>query len=371
LTEHVKEGWKIEKSGYIYVFTNNESADAEVTFEELGVTSIQGPLLEVGHYYPFGLSILGISSRADGRLRNREMFNGGCELQSELFSDGSGIDWYDANFRTYDPQIGQFRQIDALADLASVNSPYVFGSNNPIAINDPLGLQDNELTPVTVTGYIKNTWKSIRNFFTLQENTSGYKGTGWGHSPRRWMAEKLNLGHTASNLVELGLHSQLQSSQVSLTGGLLAKAKSAPDMLAFQNQIIALAKSDPRFKKLAFVLKGRDVREFGGKRWSSTNESWSALNSNNPLLHEETLSVAANPLTWSLRHASVSYTAAVKADGTMVISYHLSDTLDLSAQNGRSEAYNNISNASGFLYHDVVGGNSSMQVNADWSTVVK
>ena len=55
----------------------------------------------------------------------------------------------------------------------------------------------------------------------------------------------------------------------------------------------------------------------------------------------------------------------------MVISYHLSDRLDLSAQPGRSEAYNNISAATGFLYHDVVGGNSGMKVSADWQTTVK
>lgn len=38
----------------------------------------------------------------------------------------------------------------------------------------------------------------------------------------------------------------------------------------------------------------------------------------------------------------------------------------LSGQKGRSEAYNNISNTAGFMYHDVVGGNSEMQIDANW-----
>lgn len=88
-------------------------------------------------------------------------------------------------------------------------------------------------------------------------------------------------------------------------------------------------------------------------------------------MHKETWGVAGNDLTWSTRHASVGYTATVQGDGTIGISYHLSDTLDLSAQPGRSEAYNNISSATGFLYHDVAGGNSEMQVNADWQTTIK
>jgi hypothetical protein len=76
-------------------------------------------------------------------------------------------------------------------------------------------------------------------------------------------------------------------------------------------------------------------------------------------------------LTWATRNASIDYTATVKSDGTIVIAFHLSDTLDLSAQKGRSEAYNNISSASGFLYHDVLGGNAAMKVNADWQVTNK
>ena len=313
----------------------------------------------------------GISSKSAERLINRNKFNGGNELQSGEFSDGSGLELYDAKNRMYDAQIGRFGQIDPLADMSQNISSYVFASNNPISINDPLGLQDSThtLPTVTVVGYIKNKWNSFTNWFS--GSNVGYNGSGWGHGPRQWAANQFGLGNNANNLFQLGLHSQLQSSQVNLTGGLLNNLKADPAMVAFQNKIIAALKTDPRFKKLAFVTKGGEGVQFGGQRWGSKTENWGALNGNNPALHGETWAVGGNELTWAVRHAEVDYTATVKTDGTIVVSFHLSDRLDLSAQSGRSEAYNNISATTGFLYHDVVGGNSAMKVNADWQTTVK
>nr|WP_295187908.1 RHS repeat-associated core domain-containing protein [Sediminibacterium sp.] len=104
------------------------------------------------HYYPFGLTMAGISSKAAGKLENKYKFNGGNELQSGEFSDGSGLELYDAIHRRYDQQLGRFNQIDALADMSLHQSPYNFGSNNPIRINDPLGLTDNMPVGKTKSG---------------------------------------------------------------------------------------------------------------------------------------------------------------------------------------------------------------------------
>ena len=95
----------------------------------------------------------GISSKAlNNAIENKYRFNSGNELQNKEFGDGSGLDWYDATFRGYDPQIGRFMQVDPLADWLANQSPYSFAYNNPILFNDPLGLTpDSTGRPLSTT----------------------------------------------------------------------------------------------------------------------------------------------------------------------------------------------------------------------------
>jgi len=146
----------ITRNGYLYVYCSNES-NTPVFFDNFQVIHNHGPLLEENHYYPFGLTMAGISSKAAGKLVNREKFNGGNELQSGEFSDGSGLEMYDANFRMYDAQIGRFHQQDPLSDINEDQSLYSFANNNPVLLNDPLGLDAMTTEPaplpeVVVTG---------------------------------------------------------------------------------------------------------------------------------------------------------------------------------------------------------------------------
>ncbi|WP_332736544.1 RHS repeat domain-containing protein, partial [Flavihumibacter sp.] len=129
----------VKKNGYAYVYFSNESNEL-VYFDNFNLTHERGPVLEETHYYPFGLTMAGISSRAMGKLENRYKFNEGTELANREFSDGNGLDWYVTNYRMYDPQIGKFNQIDPLSILAFEYSPYSFASNNPLLFNDPFGL---------------------------------------------------------------------------------------------------------------------------------------------------------------------------------------------------------------------------------------
>lgn len=132
------QGITIPKNGYLYVYCSNESP-VNVYFDNLQIVHSRGPLLQEAAYYPFGLAIQGISSRAAGSVSNKIKFNGN-EEQREEFSDGSGLDLVDFNFRTFDAQIGRFSQIDPLAVTAPNWSPYAFAQNNPILFNDPSGL---------------------------------------------------------------------------------------------------------------------------------------------------------------------------------------------------------------------------------------
>jgi RHS repeat-associated protein len=129
----------ITRSGYLYIYVSNES-NLNVFFDNLNVSHTNGPILEETHYYPFGLTMAGISSKALTNIaENKRGFNGN-ELQSKEFFDQSGLDFYDFNARTYDQQIGRFIQVDPLFEdgQESIN-PYHFSYSNPIRFADPDG----------------------------------------------------------------------------------------------------------------------------------------------------------------------------------------------------------------------------------------
>jgi len=126
-----------KKTGYVYVYTSNESQQ-DVLFDNMGVTQITGPVLEETHYYPFGLTMAGISSQAFGRIESRRKYNG-IEFNHKEFSDGTGLDLYTAKFRGLDPQIGRWWQIDPKSEKVISQSPYISMGNNPISNIDPLG----------------------------------------------------------------------------------------------------------------------------------------------------------------------------------------------------------------------------------------
>lgn len=152
--EHVINEIEIPKNGYLFVFVSNEEIDVPVYFDNLQVTHIRSPLLEETHYYPFGLSMAGISSRAASAVVEHGKGFNGNEIQSKEFSNESGMDAYDFNARMYNAQIGRFFQLDPLAFVTMSFSPYCFANNNPINLSDPLGLTADSTIPVVVE-YVK------------------------------------------------------------------------------------------------------------------------------------------------------------------------------------------------------------------------
>jgi RHS repeat-associated protein len=153
----------IAKNGYLYIYVSNETENWDVYFDDLAVMHHTGPLLEETHYYPFGLTMAGISSKAlTGAVENKCKFN---EIEQ---STDLGLNQYDAFYRNLDPQIGRFWQIDPKA--IDEISPYASMLNNPITHCDPLGdtttyydEEGNVLYSTNLKGY--------RNAFIVNNNS--------------------------------------------------------------------------------------------------------------------------------------------------------------------------------------------------------
>jgi RHS repeat-associated protein len=134
-----------------------------VFFDNLQLIHNRGPVLEETYYYPFGLTMAGISSKALAFGKENKKGYAGNEIQNKEFSDGGGLELYDFNARTYDQQIGRFIQIDPESEEADQESwsPFHYSYNNPIVFSDPDGR-------IPIIPIVVGAWRLYRAYRTVK-----------------------------------------------------------------------------------------------------------------------------------------------------------------------------------------------------------
>ncbi|MCD2422442.1 hypothetical protein LQ567_06685 [Niabella pedocola] len=126
-------------------------------------------LLEETHYYPFGLTMKGISTSASRNLHNKEK-----TFQNQQIDEELDLNWVQFKYRNHDPQIGRFIEIDPLANDYVYNSTYAFSENKVTAHIELEGLETLPSNSPWVRALMRN---SVQQSMTRTSDAAAKAGS--------------------------------------------------------------------------------------------------------------------------------------------------------------------------------------------------
>ncbi|MCK4662992.1 MAG: hypothetical protein KAT68_09020 [Bacteroidales bacterium] len=143
-------GGTLTKYRYEY-FLKDHLGNVRVVFTDKDDDG-EADLLSEDSYYPFGLTMGGLSYISGDNLATNLYKYNGKEEQNEF-----GYAMLDYGARHYDAQLGRFFTIDPLAETYNFQSPYVYAINNPIRFTDYMGMgPEDEVTNPPTTVHTSN-----------------------------------------------------------------------------------------------------------------------------------------------------------------------------------------------------------------------
>ncbi|MEW7281090.1 peptidoglycan DD-metalloendopeptidase family protein [Aquimarina sp. 2201CG1-2-11] len=129
-----------ENGGYKYIYQFKDhlgNVRLSYTDADNSGTVEQSEIIEESNYYPFGLTHRGYNEivSSHGNSTAQLIGYGGKEQQNEL-----GLEFLDFGARNYDASIGRWMNIDPLADIMEMDSPYNYAFDNPVFFIDSNGM---------------------------------------------------------------------------------------------------------------------------------------------------------------------------------------------------------------------------------------
>ena len=199
-----------------------------------------------------------------------------------------------------------------------------------------------------------------------------YEGSGWAHGARQSLAKSIGFTDgNIDNLFDAGIYSMLQSGEVDISNSkrLIKMINEDPEFVEYEKEIAELVVKSPDYLKNNFEVANLPLKsiQLGGKR--AKGDMLDQFKNPFSAKYRDTWKVAANELTWLLRSIGVKSKISVYKNGNVIINHNFKDTFDLRASEdgSRSIEYDVVSIISGFLYHDIAGGNDLMKVKGNWS----